>query len=232
MPTLPSKKSTQLLSKRLMLIDSLVSDNYQHIWDCCCDHGYLGQHLAHRGAAPRVHFVDIVPEIIAQLKEKLLGREDVPSQMHVYCCDVALLPLNDFHHHDKHLIIIAGVGGDLTLSMVKALVAEHPDKQLEFILCPLRQQVHLREQLAGGGLSLLDEQLVKDDKLFYEVIHVTTGAGEPLIGIGSKLWQQPSEWHVEHLNIMLAHVKRMANNPHNNVAETIAAYQRILDQLN
>lgn len=221
----------QPLSKRLSAIDDAVANNFDHVWDCCCDHGYLGRHLLARAAAPNIHFVDIVPNIIDQLERHLAGTSTTSSQYHIYCQDVAKLPLDNFDTDDKHLIIIAGVGGDLTLQIVEQLVDNNPDQELEFILCPLRQQFVLRNQLANRGLKLIDELLVKDDKLFYEIIHLTTGQGEPIEGVGSKLWCNPNQWHVQHLQIVLAHFKRMANNPANNVDSAIANYQQLLAKL-
>ncbi|WP_198595364.1 SAM-dependent methyltransferase, partial [Vibrio lentus] len=48
------------LSNRLQTLHSLVSNDYQHIWDCCCDHGFLGVQLLSDNKAPLIHFVDIV----------------------------------------------------------------------------------------------------------------------------------------------------------------------------
>jgi len=48
----------------------MVTGNYQHIWDTCCDHGMLGEALLVEQIANKVntrlivHFVDIVPSII------------------------------------------------------------------------------------------------------------------------------------------------------------------------
>jgi len=220
------------LSVRLRTIDQLITPDVTHIWDCCCDHGYLGRYLLERAAAPHIHLVDIVPEIMEKLAAVMPQSQPmIGSQYHLYCQDVAKLPLHRFLADDKHVIIIAGVGGDLTLQIVEQLVVDNPELTLEFILCPLRQQFNLRQQLAKRGLKLIDEQLVKDDKLFYEVIHLTTGEGDPIVGIGSKLWQQPNQWHVPHLEIILGHFTRMANNPHNDVQSAINDYQQLLTQL-
>ncbi|HSC68256.1 MAG TPA: SAM-dependent methyltransferase, partial [Cellvibrio sp.] len=55
------------LGKRLQQIELMVTANYDHIWDCCCDHGLLGAALLARKAAPHIHFVDIVPELMRKL---------------------------------------------------------------------------------------------------------------------------------------------------------------------
>lgn len=49
----------------------MVTSEYTHIWDCCCDHGLLGAALLSRQAGSYIHFVDIVPELMSELKNKL-----------------------------------------------------------------------------------------------------------------------------------------------------------------
>jgi len=46
----------------------MVKSQYDH---CCCDHGLLGAALLAQQAAPHIHFVDVVPELMQQLENKL-----------------------------------------------------------------------------------------------------------------------------------------------------------------
>jgi hypothetical protein len=55
------------LGKRLKQIESMVTSDYTHICDCCCDNGLLGAALVSRHAAPHIHFVDVVPELMREL---------------------------------------------------------------------------------------------------------------------------------------------------------------------
>ena len=113
------------LGKRLTQIAAMVEDDYQHIWDCCCDHGLLGATLLKRNSAPNIHFVDIVPTLMAQLEAKLQQFfSDSAHQWQTHCMDVSQLPLEQFQ--GKHLIIIAGVGGDLMVELVTNIHQRHP----------------------------------------------------------------------------------------------------------
>jgi len=84
------------LGKRLKNIESMVIENYDHIWDCCCDHGLLGAALLARQAAPHIHFVDIVAELMNELEKKLNRFFPVDSgsasQWQAHCMDVSALP--------------------------------------------------------------------------------------------------------------------------------------------
>ena len=110
------------LGKRLQYIDSMVTATYDHIWDCCCDHGLLGGALLSRQAATTIHFVDVVPELMSQLEHKLARfypKNSTPtfnSQWQIHCMDVSVLPVHKFN--GKHLIIIAGVGSNSTVQHI------------------------------------------------------------------------------------------------------------------
>ena len=99
------------LSNRLQEIEQMVTTQYNHIWDCCCDHGLLGCALLARQANENIlnniHFVDIVPEIMAQLDNKL-HRFYSNLAWETHCQDVTKLPLAKYD--GNQLIIIAGIG--------------------------------------------------------------------------------------------------------------------------
>ena len=84
------------LSKRLAAIDALITRQQNTIWDCCCDHGYLGIALLKRRAAKQVNFVDVVDKIMAELSEHLTNiSQTLPSdaQYKVHCQDVIEIKL-------------------------------------------------------------------------------------------------------------------------------------------
>jgi len=224
------------ISKRLNAIDGFVSRHYQHVWDCCCDHGNIGRLILERKGAETVHFVDVVPSIMAQLERQLCT--DLPQysqtwQLHTK--DVRSLPIDRYPQADKHLIIIAGVGGELTLAMVSALVEKFSGYHLEFLLCPVRHQYKLRQGLSALGLALLAEALHKEQKWYYEIIHLAVPKaclliGEqgvstfPVVATGSQLWQQPSEIHQSYLAQTLAHYQRSLRSLQKNTAQ----YRQVL----
>ncbi len=139
----------------------MVATTYDHIWDCCCDHGLLGATLLSRQAAPHIHFVDIVPELMRELENKLQhfypenSEPESNTQWQVHCMDVTALPLQKFN--GKHLVIIAGVGGDLMAELVKAIFQKNPTLDIDFLLCPVHHQFTLRQQLIQLDFNLKTE---------------------------------------------------------------------------
>lgn len=226
------------LSKRLSQIEALIGHDYTHIWDTCCDHGFLGTHLIEQQRAAHVHLVDIVPELISPLDDKLkaLFSNAHGSKWQTHCIDVSELPLQ--HYEGKHLVIIAGIGGDLMIQCLKKLLSNHPTADIDFILCPIRQLYSLRQQLIAFDMRLKQEVLVKENNQYYEILYVsrqkTSTTKESLLSditpAGREIWQAENEEQTkvieEYREITLQHYKRMlrgTNNPDLN--EIIQAYQ-------
>jgi tRNA (adenine22-N1)-methyltransferase len=247
------------LSKRLTQIEALITAAYTHIWDTCCDHGHLGTSLITHQKAPNIHLVDIVPELITPLDEKLSSLFSNPysailptsqsaaqtatqtaPQTHwqTHCLDISELPLQQ--HPGKHLIIIAGIGGDLMIQCMRRIISEHPALEIDFILCPVRHLHTLRHQLIELNMTLKKEVLVKDNKIFYEILLLSAsslplGQAQPLnpvSPIGDAIWQgktaaEKSEAQ-EYLNIKIQHYLKMQRGLNNSeVNEIIQAYQNI-----
>lgn len=260
------------ISQRLQQINSMISGHYDHIWDCCCDHGLLGMLLLERSAARHVHFVDCVPSLMQALELRLqrffpaeisglnpnLAPHSDPdlnpdlnpdidpqsnpepnsnlyrhTQWQVHCLDVAALPLAQTRVQDKQLIIIAGVGGELLVELVRAILVQHPQRHLEFILCPVHHNYYVRQSLTALGLGLKSEHLLEENQRFYEILHVTTIAapnGLPITATGSLIWQTLDEASLQraqrYLSQVIGHYQRMP--AHKQTPEIIRAYQQQL----
>lgn len=236
------------LSKRLKKIESMVSNKYTHIWDCCCDHGLLGTALLSRQAAPMIHFVDRVPKLIYQLQDKLqrfyaCSDSESESKWQTHCLDVGCLALdkNSLNNTDKHLIIIAGVGGDLMTQLVKSIRQGNQVSQIDFLLCPVHHQFTLRQQLIELNGRLIDEVLIEENQRFYEILLVsvmldTDDRLSNISPVGDLIWQAdtPTQKTViaNYLQKKLSHLHKIqlsnsVTNSANNIQPMIDAYQSI-----
>ena len=223
------------ISKRLQAIDSLVTKDYQHIWDCCCDHGQLGMTLLKRGAAKQLHFVDIVPSIMAQLRSTLQQQFPMHQQWRVHNLDVLDLPIDADAIEQPQLIIIAGVGGEQSLTMVEHLLGKFPEHNLEFLLCPLRHQYKLRSALQRLPLQLHNELLIKENKWFYEIIHLAKRSDDPVAIVrpiqarGSLMWRDATALQHKYLRQTIGHYQRMLKNTKASIAERSEILQTLAD---
>ncbi|MCW3171095.1 tRNA (adenine(22)-N(1))-methyltransferase [Shewanella subflava] len=233
------------LSHRLSHIVKMIPPQYEHIWDCCCDHGLLGAQILDQKLSTTTHFVDIVPELMQQVEHKLQLfyplNTDTPPHWQVHCIDVAQLPLHQYQ--GRQLVIIAGVGGDLMLQMVQQLMNAHPSLSLDFLLCPVHHVAKLRAMLNASYCQLLDEQLICDNMRYYELLYISRPAADqinlttdPLISLfGNKIWQtdcaEQSLIIKGYLNKLLTHYKKAAKSISAVDISVIEGYQHIADSL-
>lgn len=241
------------LGKRLKQIEALVGPGYGHIWDCCCDHGLLGAALLARQAAPTIHFVDQIPAVMNKLQQKLEqffprlvctsdahesgSYENEGLQWQVHCMNLLEAPLELTHDTGKQLLIIAGVGGDLMTDLVESICARHPQLELDFLLCPVHHQYHLRQALIRLNCNLHQEILVEENGRFYEIIWVSTNPKRalpvsPVSPAGDQLWQSdsPDQYQIanQYLKNTLAHYQRVLRRSEDQVQEIIKCYQAVL----
>lgn len=223
------------LSKRLKKINEMITSEYTHIWDCCCDHGFLGASLLSRRAAEHIHFVDIVPELMSQLEKKLeqfYPRSTWNDAWNTHCLDVSKLPLNKYT--GKHLIIIAGVGGDLMIEFINAIYKQHNNLDIDFLLCPVHHQFSLRQKLIELDFSLKNEVLVEENKRFYEVIYVSTEKelNTTISVVGDDIWKYESAQQAQiakrYLSKTLSHYQRIQQGNTHNVQHIIEAYKNVI----
>ncbi|MDO6610929.1 tRNA (adenine(22)-N(1))-methyltransferase TrmK [Shewanella sp. 1_MG-2023] len=238
------------LSKRLQQLDDMVLSGYDHIWDCCCDHGFLGGALLMRQAAPNIHFVDIVVELMNELEQKLVRlnsssklKPTVQSNWFTHCIDVAKLPLDKYC--GNHLIIIAGVGGDLISEFIQSIHHNYPKLNIDFLLCPVHHQFKLRQALISINCSLKNEALIQENQRFYEIIHASnqqqgvdredkvqqSGQLQPVSAVGTQIWQANTTENInvsqQYLQKILSHYQRIQLDPNANVQHIIDAYQSV-----
>lgn len=226
------------LGQRLKQIESLVTAQYDHIWDCCCDHGLLGAALLARNAAPNIHFVDIVPELMRVVENKLhqFYPQNAKSNSHwqTHCMDVSTLPIKKFS--GRHLVIIAGVGGDLMTELVRAIYQKNPASNIDFLLCPVHHQFTLRQQLIQLDFSLKAETLIVENQRYYEILLVSTAnnSDAKINPIGNLIWQSntPEQLKIttDYLKKTLDHYKRVQFSRKTEVQHIIDAYSAITAQ--
>lgn len=235
------------LGKRLQQIEAMIPQGYQHIWDTCCDHGLLGAALLKANAAPNIHFVDIVPELIVALEVKLhkfsekLTPAGSATTWHTHCLNSAALPFEQYP--GKHLVIVAGVGGDLAQHIVSTIIQNQPAAEIDFLICPVHHEYALREKLIQQNCSLITETLVKENQRIYEILLISKKPrkmNQPIHPVGSLLWRSDIgdnddsgdsgdtlAIRQQYLQTRIQHYQRqLRNNP--SAEKALAAYQRVI----
>lgn len=225
------------LGIRLEQLRLMVTSNYDHIWDCCCDHGLLGMALLqqtqltqsqHEIQKTEIHFVDVVQSLIDQVKTKLqqhpvndYDRQRGESRWHTECKDVATIKLKK---GQTNLLIIAGIGGEKTIELLTEIFSNNKQCDFELLLCPVHQNYNLREFLIQQGYGLRKEKIVKENNRFYELLNVSKSSHKALSLVGSEQWNYSRENDKCYLARMIQHFQRMANDPKKKVNHILTAY--------
>lgn len=223
------------LNKRLLVLSEMVNQPYNVVWDCCCDHGLLGFKILDNGLIKQVNFVDVVPELIDQLSQKLIKYADqlpADSRWQTWCIDVAKISLESnvelgthcvssnfsisepvVHDRDSpaHLIIISGVGGELMIDILTGMMQRYSGHNIDFLLCPVQHTYKLRLTLIDLGFKLKQEQLVIENNRGYELMLINQMYGEPLSVTGNKLWL-PEVGHEAYLSKLINHYQKINKN--------------------
>ena len=182
---------------------------YHSIWDCCCDHGYLGIKLLHKHLCQHLHFNDLVPHLIEDVQRRLQEYPDdfFRTQITAAAGDAGALKLNPDH---RHLVIIAGVGGEQMANILASLLPQHPTQTIDFLFCPATTQFDLRSALNASSFELLHESLISERNRDYEVIHARWNgdANAKIVSLTGELWQADNPIHRRHLIKLMKHYQR------------------------
>jgi len=236
-PRLKSQ-ATNVLGPRLDAIFDCVAQEqqgqrYDAIWDCCCDHGYLGMKLLAAKLCPTVYFVDQVPHIIDQLKDKLddlAERSLSPRNYQTIAADASQLRFPD---GQRHLVILAGVGGEHIVDIIKAIEQQPDDCRIDYLLCPSTTQFDLREFLIKQSFGVKQENLVAEKGRDYEVLLVSAKQSQvwqALMPVGG-MWEVGNPNHLRYQKKLVGHYQNQMRGKHAVRAKQILAhYQNCFKQ--
>lgn len=187
---------------------------YDRVWDCCCDHGYLGLKILDAALCEKLIFVDQVPHIVQRLRTKLLP---FPADSYgAIAGDAASLC---FDPNKRHLVILAGVSGKTVISIMEAICSNHRCAQIDFLLCPTKSLYDVREYLISERFLLAHEAIVTEKRRHYEVIYIQSskqladrnegdvGARSTVSATGA-MWCGDNVEHRQYLAKLVAHYQR------------------------
>lgn len=232
-----SEQSSKELGLRLESIfmrvhDAQLSKRYDCVWDCCCDHGYLGTKMLLHKLHGQFLFVDQVPHITDRLLSRL-GELDVDNYQ-VITADAGEL---NFISDKNHLVIIAGVTGTNVQTIIDDILTNNSAVAIDFMVCATRGNFEVRSYLQAKGFYLLDEILVTEKKRHYEIIHVTVlkEAGRELSDVG-EMWDLQNPDHLHYLQGRIRHFERESQGEvrnddgvQQNAKRALLSYQSLMD---
>jgi len=155
------------LSGRLKAIADAVP-KCRAVADIGTDHGYIPLYLVQNNIVDMAVAVDISSGSLGKA-EKLVAQTELGDVIDTRLGNgLEVLKLGEVD-----TIIIAGMGGLLIRDILNA----YPDtaRAATLILQPMVAQENLRKWLIGNGFMIIDEELVREDRRFYEIITAVAG---------------------------------------------------------
>ena len=199
----PSSSLGPRLNTILELVSRVQQDKpYSCIWDCCCDHGYLGIKILSENLCEKLIFVDQLPHLIDQLSKKLAPFHMQNNNIGEYELITADAGELTFNSQQRHLVILAGIGGEASVEIVTSIEQNHPDVQIDYIFCPSASHNALREYLAVNDFGLECEKLTCEKQRYYEIMLVkgkATSSELPRVSLTCTLWEEDNEDHQRYL---------------------------------
>ena len=225
-----NSQTTVKLGKRLSQLENMLDQPYSIIWDCCCDHGLLGMSLLQKKHAETVVFVDILAHQMALLEEDLQHRFPRDNyNWQVICEDVKALQIPQI---ESQLFVIAGVGGDKTVEFIESLSAAMNGLPFDLLICSVQGNYPVRKALIDHGFSMRQEQIVFENKRFYEAIYVSKKAGPAITTTGSSMWDWLNPDHQSYWQKILAHYRKKALAEPLKFRSIVEDYERLLASAN
>lgn len=165
------EKKELALQPRLALLASLVPEGAS-LADVGTDHGYLPVYLLQKGTITHAVASDI-NALPLEHARRTADEYGVTSFIDFRLC----AGLDDIAPQEVDTVVIAGMGGETILSILKNAPWTR-EKML--LLQPMTKPELLRVWLTGNGYTITREHLVRDKDTLYAVLSATGGESAPL----------------------------------------------------
>ena len=157
------------ISKRLLAAAELCRQG-SFIADVGTDHAYLPIYLANEGKI-RGGVVSDINKGPIERATKNIGEWGLRNKLTPILCD----GLTEIAEYDPEDIFILGMGGELIAEIIDK--AEFVRKSgVRLILQPMTHSEILRKYLLDNGFEIVDEKLVKEEKIYRIILAEYTGA--------------------------------------------------------
>lgn len=189
-----------LLRPRLSAIASFVPRG-SRVADIGTDHAYLPVFLLQAGAVEQAIAIDVHPGPYQAAVETVTSA-GLSNAISVRLGD----GLTVLAEGEADTVVIAGMGGN---TIIKILEDSFPVAQslTRLILQPMVASAAIRRWLAANGWCIVDETLVEDDRILYEIIVAEQGTTLPypqiFDDIGPKLWMNRHPLLRNHINRLI-----------------------------
>lgn len=187
------------LSTRIEALVNITDENYEEIWDLCCDHGIIGISYANLHKPQKIYFIDQVEGIIDKLVLHLPSAISEETTFVATCMPAEKIRINE---NTKNLVIMAGVGTETIIKTLKNLKAQNL-KNTHFLLSTHKHPQKLRKFLIDENFSLIKEKLIYEGRHFYEMLLIDSEKNNEISLVGDQMWDFHDKKHLEYCDQLI-----------------------------
>ena len=166
------KKTRLRLSERLKLVASFVPEG-SRIADIGTDHGYVPIYLAETGKIKSALAMDVRKGPLARADEHIEEYRRDAGDAAISIETRLSNGLEKLHAGEADTVIIAGMGGELMIDIIKNSPVIGTLK--EMILSPHSDKDFVRKNMMENNWKIIDETMVKDNGKYYTIMKVVPG---------------------------------------------------------
>lgn len=159
------------ISPRLLKIEELIP-NCSCLADVGTDHAYIPILAISKGKCQKAIATDINKGPVDRA-DKNIREHSMENRIHT-----RLGPgLSVLKEGEADIIVIAGMGGNMISDILSQDIRKARTVKT-LILQPMTHQDVLRKALSNLGFKIIDEELVREDRRYYQIIMATSGNGD------------------------------------------------------
>lgn len=198
------------IGKRLEAIAKMV-DKCDVIADIGTDHGYLPIYLIKKGYCKKAIASDINEGPIEKA-EKNVKKEKLDSLIQLRLG----AGLSTIKKNEVNAAVIAGMGGNLIKDIIES--DKEIFKRLDFLIAqPVQNPEVFRKYVYESGYSVIDENVVKDDGKYYQILKIKYGSSihklrDIYYEVGEKFLQKNNNIVKEYIFYKIEKYDKILNN--------------------
>lgn len=178
-----SRRGERSLSYRLRTLHSYYQ-NQENVWDIGCDHGQLGLSFTDIESVKSIHLVDPSKPVIDVLHNTIKDAYISIANINIHHSEGQKLTITE----KSNCIFIAGMGGKEIGLILENLVPQL-DESTQVIISPHRKILELRKLLNEMPIGLLKEEVIFEDRQFYQIMSLGKASSRKVSPYGEDLWE-------------------------------------------
>lgn len=160
------------LPERMRTVAGMVTRG-NVVCDVGCDHGFVPIYLVEQGISPRALAMDLREGPLSAAGAHV-AEHGLKDRIETRLSD----GLHNYNIGEADTLICAGMGGGL-MERILSAEKEKTDSFREMILQPQSEIEQFRRFLRENGYEILDEEILREDGKFYQVIRAAVSQKSP-----------------------------------------------------